>query len=373
MDRNDYREKIEQGKTVLGIELGSTRIKTVLIDESYKPIASGNYEWENRLEDGFWTYDQAEIWTGLQASYRDMAEEVEEKYGTKLRTTGAIGFSAMMHGYLAFGKEDNLLVPFRTWRNSTTQKASCELTELFHYNIPQRWSIAHLYQAILNGEEHVKEITYLTSLAGYVHWKLTGEKVIGIGDASGIFPIDINTRDYDEGMIGKFNDLIAEKKLPWSLKEILPRILCAGESAGCLSVEGARLLDPSGDLQAGIPLAPPEGDAQTGMVATNSIAERTGNVSAGTSVFAIIILEKELSKVYQEIDLVTTPEGKLAANVHVNNGTSDLNAWVGLFKEFAESMGISCDMNLLFETLYQEALKGDSDCGGLLAYGYYSG
>ncbi|MDO4323012.1 MAG: FGGY-family carbohydrate kinase [Lachnospiraceae bacterium] len=370
----DYaREAIKNGKTSLGIEFGSTRIKAVLIDEAYTVIASGNYEWENRLEQGIWTYSLDEVWTGLQSSYRDMAEQVKQKYDIVLTKIGTIGFSAMMHGYLVFDQWNELLVPFRTWRNSITKRASEELTKLFEYNIPQRWSIAHLYQAILNDEEHVKDIAFMTTLAGYVHWKLTGKKVLGIGDASGMFPIDIKTKNYDEGMIRAFEQLIAEKNYNWRLKDILPEIMLAGEAAGALTKEGAELLDPTGKLEAGVPVCPPEGDAETGMVATNSVARRTGNVSAGTSVFAIIILEEELSKVYPEIDLVTTPEGHLAANIHVNNGTSDLNAWVSLFGEFAEGLGISCDKDRLFEILYRQALEGDEDCGGLLAYGFYSG
>lgn len=369
----DKRKAIEEGRTSLGIELGSTRIKTVLIDESHMPIASGSYEWENRLENGIWTYPLDEVWQGLKSSYGDMAKQVRDEYGVVLTKIGSIGFSAMMHGYLVFDQKDELLVPFRTWRNSITGEAAEKLTDLFQYNIPQRWSIAHLYQAILNGEEHVERISFLTTLAGYVHWKLTGEKVLGIGDASGMFPIDIQAKDYDAGMVDKFDALVEEKGFKWRLREILPEVMLAGEPAGRLTKQGALLLDPSGSLQAGIPFCPPEGDAETGMVATNSVAKRTGNVSAGTSVFAIIILEKELSRVYPEIDMVTTPEGNLAANIHVNNGTSDLNAWVSLFGEFAESLGVPCERDRLFEVLYRRALEGDADCGGLLAYGFYSG
>lgn len=372
--QEQIRASIEEGRTALGIELGSTRIKAALIDETYETVASGSSEWENRLEGGIWTYGLDEVWKGLRESYREMAEQVKRQYGVPLRKIGAIGFSAMMHGYLAFNSRQELLVPFRTWRNSTTQQASEELTELFHYHVPQRYSIAHLYQAILDGEPHVGEIDYLTTLAGYVHWKLSGRKALGIGDASGMFPIDTKMRGYHKTMIHKFNALVEEKGFPWKLEDILPSVLPAGCSAGRLSEEGARLLDPTGVLQAGIMLAPPEGDAQTGMMATNSIAERTGNVSAGTSVFAIIILERELSRVYPEIDLVTTPEGRLAANVHVNNGTSDLNAWVGLFEEFAKCLQAEeTDRGRLFEILCKKALEGDADCGGLLSYGYYSG
>lgn len=367
------KETIENGRTVLGIELGSTRIKAVLVDESHKPIASGDYEWENRLENGFWTYSLEDIWTGLRRSYLNLAADVLEKYGVQLKKIGAIGFSAMMHGYMAFDKGGQLLVPFRTWRNSTTGQAAEALTELFSYNIPQRWSIAHLYQAILNGEEHVKDITYITTLAGYIHWKLTGSKVIGIGDASGMFPIDPETKNYHPVMMRQFNELIADKNYPWQLQDILPEVLLAGENAGTLTEEGAAILDESGLLEAGIPLCGPEGDAGTGMAATNSVAQRTGNVSAGTSVFAMVVLERELKKVYPEIDMVTTPDGSLVGMVHANNCTSDLNAWVGLFKEFAESFGMDVDMNKLFGTLYNKAMEGDTDCGGLLSYGYLSG
>ncbi|MGN0398597.1 MAG: xylulokinase [Blautia sp.] len=364
---------IEAGKAVLGIEFGSTRIKAVLINENNEPIASGAHDWENRLENNIWTYTLEDIWTGLQDSYQKMAEDAKEKYGATITKLGAVGFSAMMHGYMAFDEEDQLLVPFRTWRNTMTQQASDELTELFQFNIPQRWSIAHLYQAILNGEEHVSKIKFQTTLAGYIHWKLTGRKVLGVGEASGMFPIDMNTGNYNARMIQQFNEKIADRGFQWKLEEILPEVLTAGEEAGFLTEEGAKLLDVTGNLQAGVPVCPPEGDAGTGMTATNSIAKRTGNVSAGTSVFAMVVLEKELSKVYKEIDMVTTPTGNLVAMVHCNNCTSDLNAWVSLFKEFAEAFGVEVDMNKLFGTLYNKALEGDADCGGLLAYNYFSG
>ncbi len=370
---SNIKETIESGKAVLGLEFGSTRIKAVLVDETHTPIASGDHEWENRLENGIWTYSLDDIWNGLRDSYRKLAADVEAKYDTKLKKIGAIGFSAMMHGYMAFDKEGKLLVPFRTWRNGITGQAAESLTELFQYNIPQRWSIAHLYQAILNAEEHVKDVAFFTTLAGYIHWQLTGQKVLGVGDASGMFPINPETKDFDAGMVEKFDALVAEKGFPWKLKEILPKVLVAGEDAGKLTEEGARLLDESGTLEAGVPICPPEGDAGTGMAATNSVRKRTGNVSAGTSVFAMIVLERELKKVYPEIDLVTTPDGSLVGMVHANNCTSDLNAWVGLFREFAESFGIEVDMNKLFGTLYNKALEGDADCGGLLSYGYLSG
>ncbi|MCD2493579.1 FGGY-family carbohydrate kinase [Lacrimispora sp. NSJ-141] len=372
-NRNMVKEEIVSGKTVLGIEFGSTRIKAVLIGKDHTPLASGSHDWENRYKDGFWTYTLEDIWTGLQDCYRKMADEVKDQYGETLRTVGAIGFSAMMHGYMAFDGQGKLMVPFRTWRNSNTGEAAKKLTELFHYNIPQRWSIAHLYQAMLNGEAHVEQIDFITTLAGYIHWKLSGERVLGIGDASGMFPIDTEKKEYDRRMMAAFDRLAEEQKLPWRLSDILPQIRLAGEAAGVLTEEGARLLDPSGELSAEIPLCPPEGDAGTGMTATNSVAKRTGNVSAGTSVFSMIVLEKELKKVYPEIDLVTTPSGNLVAMVHANNCTSDLNAWVGLFREFAECMGVEADMTKIYSALYHKALEGDSDCGGLLSYGYLSG
>ena len=369
----EAKKVISSGQAVLGIEFGSTRIKAVLIDENHAVLASGSHEWENRLENNIWTYSLEDIWTGLTDCYRDMAEDVQKKYGVDVEKLAAIGFSGMMHGYMAFDEKGELLVPFRTWRNTITGEAAEKLTEVFDYHIPQRWSIAHLYQAILNGEEHVKDVRFFTTLAGYIHWKMTGEKVLGVGEASGMFPIDIETADFNQRMIGQFDELVADKGYPWKLGEIMPKVLCAGEAAGVLTEEGARLLDTSGKLQAGIPMCPPEGDAGTGMVATNSVARRTGNVSAGTSVFGMVVLEKELSKAYPEIDLVTTPAGDLVAMVHCNNCTSDLNAWVNLFKEFAEAFGVEVDMNKLFGTLYNKALEGDSDCGGLLAYNYFAG
>lgn len=364
---------IINGETALGIELGSTRIKAVLVDANHTPIASGSYEWENQLENGIWTYSEEAIWQGLQASYKNMAEEVETKYGVTLEKIGAIGFSAMMHGYMAFNKEEKLLVPFRTWRNTITGEAAEKLTELFEYHIPQRWSIAHLYQAILNEEEHVKEIDFITTLAGYIHWKLTGKRVVGIGEASGMFPIDVLTKNYDQKMINQFNEIIKEKDYTWRLEGILPKVMLAGEIAGELTEEGAKCLDVSGKLKAGVLVCPPEGDAGTGMVATNSVTKRTGNVSAGTSVFAMIVLEKPLAKVYDAIDLVTTPTGELVAMVHCNNCTSDLNAWVNLFDEVAVTLGVEVDKNTLFGALYNKALEGEDDCGGLLAYNYFSG
>ena len=373
MNKENVKTLIEAGKAVVGIELGSTRIKAVMIDENHQPVATGSYDWENRLDGHIWTYDLEDIWKGLKASYANMAADVKEKYGTEIKSLAGIGFSAMMHGYMAFDKEGTLLVPFRTWRNTITGQAAEELTELFQYNIPQRWSIAHLYQAILNKEEHVKDVAYFTTLSGYIHWQLTGQKVLGVGDASGMFPIDPATSDFYDGMIEKFDKLVEDRGYSWKLREIMPKVLCAGDDAGCLTEEGVKLLDPTGTLQAGIPVCPPEGDAGTGMTATNSVAKRTGNVSAGTSVFAMIVLEKELSKVYTEIDMVTTPSGSPVAMAHANNCTSDLNAWVNIFKEYSEAMGMKVDMNTLFGTLYNKALEGDADCGGLLSYGYYSG
>lgn len=372
MNQTDIPNAIGSGKTALGIEFGSTRIKAVLIGPDHAPLASGSYDWENRYENGVWTYSLDDVWAGLQKSYRNLRQEVQTRYGTPLQTIGAIGFSGMMHGYMAFAEDGRLLTPFRTWRNTITGQAAAELTELFQFNIPQRWSIAHLYQAILNQEPHVNEIAFLTTLAGYVHWQLTGEKVLGIGEASGVFPIDSQTNDYDADMIAQFNQQLGED-IPWQLQEILPSVLLAGEAAGSLTEAGARLLDPSGELHAGIPFCPPEGDAGTGMVATNSVAPRTGNVSAGTSVFAMIVLEKALSRLYPEIDMVTTPTGKPVAMVHSNNCTSDLNAWVGLFREFTEALGVAVDQSQLFEMLYQKALTGDADGGGLLVYNYFSG
>jgi len=369
---NTQKQAIETGKTVLGVEFGSTRIKAVLLDEKHTPIAAGSYEWENRYENGIWTYHLEDVWIGLQESYRKLTREVFEKHNIQIHSIGAIGFSAMMHGYLPFDKEGNLLVPFRTWRNTITGQAAGKLTDLFQFNIAQRWSIAHLYGAILNGEPHVTDITHLTTLAGYVHWKLTGQKVLGVGEASGMFPIDSQTNNYDTHMVELFNERSEVAKLPWKLEDILPKVLVAGEAAGVLTEEGASLLDPTGQLRAGIPLCPPEGDAGTGMVATNSVAKRTGNISAGTSIFAMIVLEKALSKVHSELDMVTTPTGKPVAMVHSNNCTSDLNAWVDLFEEFTHMLGLEVSEAMLYELLYQKALTGDADGGGLLSYNYFS-
>ena len=367
------KELIEEGKAYLGIEFGSTRIKAVACDEAGEVLAIGGFGWENSLKDGIWTYSEEEIFSGLKACYVDLSKDIKDKYGITVSSFAGIGISAMMHGYLAFDSSNKLLVPFRTWRNTITGEAAEILTKEFNYNIPQRWSISHLYQAMLNKEEHVKDIDFFTTLAGFVHWKLTGKKVLGVGDASGMFPIDINTGNYDEKMIAKFDSLAKDTALSKGLKDLLPEVLTAGENAGSLTEEGAALLDESGSLKAGIPLCPPEGDAGTGMVATNSVKIKTGNISAGTSVFAMVVLEKDLSKVYPEIDLVTTPDGALVGMVHCNNCTSEINNWVKVFKEFQELMGAPVDMNELFTKLYSVALEGDADCGGLTLFNYLSG
>ena len=371
--KSDAKSTIETGKAILGIELGSTRIKAVLIDQENKPIAQGNHTWENQLVDGLWTYSIEAIWSGLQDCYADLRSNVKNLYGIEIENLAAIGVSAMMHGYMPFNAKEEILVPFRTWRNTNTGRAAAALSDLFVYNIPLRWSISHLYQAILDNEAHVKDIDFLTTLAGYVHWQLTGEKVLGIGDASGMLPIDPTTHNYSAEMVAKFDKLIAPNQYSWTLQDILPKVLSAGESAGVLTPEGSKRLDASGHLKAGIPVCPPEGDAGTGMVATNAVKQRTGNVSAGTSSFSMIVLEKELSKPYEMIDMVTTPDGSLVAMVHCNNCTSDLNAWVNLFKEYQELLGIPVDMNEIYSKLYNIALTGDADCGGLLSYNYISG
>ena len=369
----DAKTTIEHGKAILGIEFGSTRIKAVLVDEDNRPIAQGVHDWENQLVDGLWTYSTEAIWYGLQDCYAHLRENVRKEYDTEIESLAAIGISAMMHGYMPFDSNAEILVPFRTWRNTNTGRAAEELSKLFNYNIPLRWSISHLYQAILDKEPHVKDITYLTTLAGYIHWQLTGEKVLGIGDASGMLPIDPKTKDYSAPMVQKFDALVAPEAFPWKLEDIMPRVLVAGADAGYLTEEGARRLDVSGHLKAGIPFCPPEGDAGTGMVATNAVLKRTGNVSAGTSSFSMIVLEKDLSKPYEMIDMVTTPDGSLVAMVHCNNCTSDLNAWVGLFREYTELLGLPVDMNEIYGKLYNNALKGDTDCGGLVSYNYFSG
>ncbi len=369
----DAKNLIAEGKSYLGIEFGSTRIKAVVIDETGTVLATGGHSWENRLDSGIWTYTLDDIWGGLQDCYSDLLADIKKKYDVVPKRYAYMGFSAMMHGYLAFDNDGKLLVPFRTWRNTITEEAAKKLTAEFSFNIPQRWSISHLYQAILNKEEHVKDLDFVTTLAGYVHYIMTGKRVLGVGDASGMFPIDSATKDYDEEMVKKFDELVSPCGFGWKLRQIFPASISAGEDAGTLTAEGAAKLDVSGNLEAGIPVCPPEGDAGTGMVATNSVGLRTGNTSAGTSVFAMVVLEKPLSKVYEQIDMVTTPDGAAVAMVHCNNCTSEINAWVNLFKEFGEMMGMKTDMNELFTKLYSVGLKGDSDCGGLLSYNYLSG
>ncbi len=371
----DYNTKqaIIEGKTVLGIELGSTRIKAMLIGEDYVPIASGEHDWENRFDDGMWTYTLEDVWSGLQDSFRKLAGNVRARYGVPLKNIRAMGVSAMMHGYLVFDKDGSQLVPFRTWRNTITEDAAATLTEAFQFNIPQRWSVAHLYRAITENEPHVKDIAFITTLAGFVHWRLTGKKVVGVGEASGMFPIDSAVNDYNAAMLEKFDEMVADKELGWKIKDILPKVLDAGEGAGTLTVEGATLLDPSGILAAGAIMCPPEGDAGTGMAATGSVSERTGNVSAGTSIFAMIVLEKPLSRVYPEIDMVTTPAGKPVAMVHCNNCTTDLDAWAKMFAQLLEAVGANVSKAALYDELYFAALKGENDGGGLMAYNYHAG
>lgn len=372
---SEIAAKIRAGETSLGIEFGSTRIKAVLIDNSYTTIASGEHSWENRLRDGLWTYPLEEVWSGLQDAYASLADDVSATYGEQLTRVGTIGFSAMMHGYLAFDQHDRILVPFRTWRNTNTGEAHRKLSELFQYNIPERWSIAHLYQSIVNGEEHVPNVAFFTTLAGYVHWQLSGRKVLGIGDASGMFPIDPQTHTWERGLLHRFSSLPEVAKQPWKIDDILPVPLVAGQDAGRLSEAGAKLIDPTGTLQAGIPMAPPEGDAGTGMVATNSVRVRTGNVSAGTSIFATVVLEHKLEQPHPEIDVVTTPAGDLAGMSHANNFTSDLNAWVKVFGQFAHAAGLDIDNTTLYATLFRAAIseEADADAGGLLNYCFYSG
>ena len=367
------KDIITSGKTALGIELGSTRVKAVLIDENCKPLASGAHDWENKLENGYWTYSLEDVQIAIHSCFKALKNDVKEKYGCDFKTTGAIGISAMMHGYLAFDKNGKLLTPFRTWRNTTTAQAAEELTEKLGFNIPQRWTCSHIYQAILGKEDHVPEIAYVTTLAGYVHYMLTGVNAVGVGEASGIFPIDSDKNDYDENMMATYDALLKEKGFGKTLKEILPKVLVAGENAGALTEKGVKFLDADGDFTVGVPFAPCEGDAGTGMTATNSVRERTGNISAATSIFDMVVLEKSLSKVYPEIDMVTTPSGKPVAMVHCNNCTSDINAWAGLFGEFASALGIEAKRGKILDLMFENAMKGDSDCGGLTSYNYFSG
>ena len=366
-------EAIAAGKTALGIELGSTRIKAVLIGEDHTVLANGSFSWENRLENDRWTYHLDDAVRGLQASFADLAADVKKQYGVELTTIGAIGISGMMHGYLALDKEDKQLAPFLTWRNTNTPEAAGQLTELFQFNVPLRWSISQLYQAILNGEDHVPQVDYITTLAGYIHYLLTGKRVMGVGEASGMFPIDSTIMDYDQGMLDQFDALIADRGYGWKIRDILPKVLVAGQDAGCLTEAGAKLLDPSGKLQPGIPMAPPEGDAGTGMVATNSVDACTGNVSAGTSIFSMVVLEKKLSKLYRDIDMVTTPSGRPVAMVHCNNGASELDAWMRMFGEILTAVGADVSTGELFGKLFGESLKGDADCDDVTLFNYISG
>ena len=373
MTVENIREKIVNGETALGIELGSTRIKGVLLTSEIETIAVGSYGWENKLENGVWTYDLAEAWKGVQTCFANLAQEVKTKYDVELKRIGSIGISAMMHGYLAFDAKDELLVPFRTWRNNITGEAADYLTKALEFNIPQRWSVAHIYQAVLNKEPHVPEIKFFTTLAGYIHWQLCGEKVLGIGDASGMFPIDENIASYDKDMVKKFDELENIRNLPWKLEDILPAVLPAGKAAGTLTEAGARLLDPTGVLEAGATMAPPEGDAGTGMVGTNSVRKRTGNISVGTSAFSMNVLEEPLKAVHRDIDIVTTPDGAPVAMVHVNNCSSDINAWAGLFGEFAKALGVEVAPDTLYSVLFNQVKEAAADAGGLVNYSFLSG
>jgi len=373
METEEIKNWIEHGNTSLGIELGSTNIKAVLIGKDYAPIVSGAFEWESTLENNNWTYALDEVWNGLQNVYREISNKIKNEYNITLKKIGIIGFSGMMHGYLPFDENGNQLTAFRTWRNTTTEQSAAELSKLFEFNIPQRWSIAHLYQAMLKNEDHVKDIDFITTLAGYVHWQLTDEKVLGIGEAAGMFPIDSEVKSYNKRMLNQFENHISDYRFNWKLKEILPEILLAGENAGILTDSGAKLLDPYGELEQGIPLTPPEGDAGTGMVATNSVSARTGNVSAGTSIFSMVVLEKELSNYYTEIDMVTTPAGIPVAMIHCNNFTSDINDWISVFEEFIISLGIDIDTNELFTTFFNKAMEADNDNGNLMNFNYYTG
>ncbi|MGN1280192.1 MAG: xylulokinase [Limosilactobacillus sp.] len=373
MNLRETADQIEQGHVSLGIELGSTRIKAVLINSQFETVSSGSYTWENKFENGVWTYPLDQVWEGIQSAYAKILADVQSRYHVSLTKIGSIGVSAMMHGYLPFDKDDHLLVPFRTWRNNITGPAADELTKLFNFNIPQRWSIAHLYQAILNDEPHVKDVAFITTLAGYVHWQLSGQRVLGIGDASGVFPIDSQSLTYNADFLDKFAALPNVQKYPWHINDILPEVIVAGHSAGQLTADGAKLLDPSGKLTAGSLMAPPEGDAGTGMVGTNSVRKRTGNISVGTSAFSMNVLDAPLKALHRDIDIVTTPTGDPVAMVHVNNCSSDINAWVGLFREFAEAIGAKLDTNKLYETLFDATVKSDPDAGGLTNYSYLSG
>lgn len=373
MDKKTVAQQIKSGHTALGIELGSTTIKAVLVTEDFQTIASGDYVWENELRDHIWTYPLKKVWEGIQTSYANLAAQVKAEFGISLQKIKTIGISAMMHGYMPFDEHDELLVPFRTWRNNITGEAADKLTELFGFNIPQRWSIAHLYQAILNHEDHVKDINFITTLDGYVTWKLSGNKVTGIGDASGMFPIDEQTKTYDQKMLQQFASLTEVQQFDWKIQDILPEVKVAGDTAGHLTAAGAKLLDPSGQLEAGSLMAPPEGDAGTGMVSTNAVRKRTGNISAGTSAFSMIVLDQKLQKVHRDIDMVTTPDGAPVAMVHTNNCSSDINAWANVFNEFAKVLGVNLSPNELYEKLFDSSLHGDQDAGGLVNFSYLSG
>lgn len=373
MKCHDAVEFIQAGKTALGIEFGSTRIKATLISRTHQNLAEGSFSWENRLENGLWTYKLEDAVSGLQACFADLAADVRKRYDLELVTVGSIGISGMMHGYLPLDRAGTQLAPFLTWRNTNTAEAASALTELFQFNIPLRWSISQLYQAILNNEPHVDKIGYITTLSGYIHFLLTGKRVVGIGDASGMFPVCSESMDFDQKMLDKFRTLIAKKNYSWDIRGILPKVLAAGDNAGSLTAEGARLLDPTGKLRPGIPMAPPEGDAGTGMVATNSVEIGTGNISAGTSIFAMVVLEKNLSRLYRDIDMVTTPNGYPVAMVHCNNGTSELDAWMRLFGEVLKCVGVNLSEGELYGYLFRESLKGDADCDGVLLYNYISG
>jgi sugar (pentulose or hexulose) kinase len=361
------------GSACLGIEFGSTRIKASLVAPDGTTLAEGSHAWENELVDRMWTYPLEAVWSGIAACVADLHADVERRHGVTLTEVAALGVSAMMHGYLAFDADGELLVPFRTWRNTTTGPAAAELSELFGFNIPLRWSVAHYYQAILDDEPHVPRVAFLTTLAGYVHWRLTGRRVLGVGDASGMFPIDPATRGYDAGMLAAFDELVAARRPGTHLVDLLPEVLVAGQEAGRLTEEGAALLDPSGRLRPGAPLCPPEGDAGTGMVATNAVAPRTGNVSVGTSVFAMVVLERPLARVHHELDVVTTPSGDPVAMVHCNNGASELGAWAEVFGRFAAALGHPAEPDAVFGALLREALEGEPDGGGILAYNYLAG
>lgn len=364
---------INSDNTSLGIELGSTRIKAVLIGPDKTPLAIGNHDWENQYVDGVWTYSLDDIWDGMRGSYADLKANVRDHHGVELHKIGALGISGMMHGYLAFNAESQLLTPFRTWRNTFTEEASSQLSEKFDFNIPQRWSIAHLYQAILNGEDHLPDLQHLTTLAGYVHWQLTGEQVLGVGEASGVFPIDTVRGQFNERMMNEFDHLIADRGFSWTVGDVMPAVRSAGEEAGALTERGAQLLDPTGDLKPGVPFCPPEGDAGTGMVATDSVTPRTGNISAGTSIFGMVVLENELKKRHDELDIVTTPAGDQVAMVHCNNGASEIDAWAGIFQEFASQLDANIDSSQVFQALFTAAAQSEQDAGGLVSYNYLSG